>query len=317
MGMAVTIDRSSVRVTPRFTDAVPAIRLGRNGVLSHCTKNANLVAADDLSARTTFGNAMTWTGRVTVTGDETEIRTKWTFGFVQLCDEFVNESVFGGRISGEGSMRANYKLGHTANPAIDADAKTSTLPFSDSVVNIKKKPGTASAFEVVCDDGDNPTAIEVLTATNRRTHSPNFLFSARRDDGFVTVFAAKEEAPDGATFHFFAHFTWHLLWHAELRWTSALSPPRLLVRDARLDHGSVTMGGPTDQRFTALLANPVGPTINDQDDQAHLDAWDGRREPVLQQLQGRLPEIPSDFFTLRPPQAPGPDPFVDPPGLKP
>jgi len=294
------IDKSSVQLTITFPGAKADVFIGTKAVLLHCTVGANTAVADNPGhGHPTLSDAIHYKGQVRATGDQTELVTKWKFAFLQFSDTIADEGIYGGRMPNEGSMRVNYKLGFGTNPCLDALSTEDSFPFVNSIVNVKPvSPPLPNTFNVTCEASDNPSGLENLVETNLKTNAPNHIFSLRRDEGLIMVFIAKD--PAGKIIPL-AHFTSHVIWHTEFRWTSPATRPVAIRKNLRLDVGPAILGPPTDPRFTSLLANPRGPTANDQDVQAHISAWDQRREPVLTQFPNRLQEIPDNFF---PPNTP-------------
>ena len=290
------IDKNSAQLTVSSAGAKADVFVGTEAALIHCTVGANTAIADNRGhGKPTFGNAFKWTGQVRAQGDHTELVTNWKFSFLEFSDTIVYESIYGGRMPNEGSMRVNYLRGFGTNPCLDALSRNDSFPFLDAIVNIKpiRLPSTPNTFDVICEAGDNPSGLENLIETNMITNAPNHLFSIRRDEGLFIVFVAR--GPGGRILPL-AHFTAHVIWHIEFLWTSPATRPVAVRKNLRMDIGRSVLGPPNDPRLTSLLTNPRGPTANDQDAQANIAAWIQRREPILMQFRNRLQEIPNNFF---------------------
>jgi Domain of unknown function (DUF4157) len=302
---AVKLDTSSLKLEITKPGAVAAVHVGAKAALLHCTLGVNKGVADAPAPgrKVTLGNAILYKAALTAEGDFTELVTDFTFKFLQFSDVIVQEYLYAGRLNHEGSLRVNLKLGYTAIPCLDADENGADMPFIATNVSIKPRPGAAGVFDIVCEGGDNPHDMPMLSQINNRTKAPNFLFSARRDEGMIVVLQVTDKA--GAVTRL-AHNSWHVIWHSEFDWKSPAEKPVAQAKDARIDVGQSVLGAPTDSRLAGLLANPRGPTANEQDAQANIEAFTNFKDPVIKQLSQHEPEIPQGWMGVRPATSPGP-----------
>jgi hypothetical protein len=163
-------------------------------------------------------------------------------------------------------------------------------------------PGTATitankGFLVAYKLGDHRNNPFPLRQTNGVTHSPNVLHTARRDDGFVAYFVARER---GTTVHHLARIGWHIIWHGILGWTTPTAKPTVAMVTSRIDISQPTTDAVDNTAFpksAAIAKNPQRPTCNEQDGTA-LDRGygSGAREPVRVESTARTGNLPSGFF---------------------
>jgi hypothetical protein len=302
--MTVSVDTAAATMSIASAGFKPDVHIGTQMILLHCTKGANLAVADTgAHGKMSFGDAITFTGNVSLLADaasradEVAARTDWTFGFVQFCNVLVTELIYGGRLPTDGAIRVDLKRGYTTNPSLDwGGGSSATSPINLASQSFVKTGNARAPFKVTVKDGDNIALNADLILDNRTNGSPNYLFSARRDLGFVTALVARDP---GGKLQFLCFREWHVIWHAELRWTSGTPPTATrIIRHLAADiDQTTTMGPPTRDAWQPLVANPAPPTANDLLDEAVKDALDRRRQPIIVQTRERLPEIPSDFFT--------------------
>jgi uncharacterized protein DUF4157 len=301
----VSIDRSSVKMAAvKGAAALADAYVGTAVLLLHCTEKVNTRAADGIEERVDkFGDMITFEGDFSILADpksrtdEMDVYTRWRFGFLQISNTMVNECVYAGRMPNEGSIRMDLKLGFGTNPCLDTGGPEA-MPLTGGlrdIADVKKTGSPRTPFRIHCHGGDNPSSPVDYIIENRRVPAPNYLFSARRDEGFLTVLTAIE--PGGAR-HYLASIPWHVIWHCELRWTlpAGRPVPYVVMKDRRIDVGPVTLGPPTDPAMQPILTNPGPPTANDQDVAAYQHAAVDRRYPLLRQFIVRPADLPSDFF---------------------
>jgi hypothetical protein len=304
---AVVVNRASAKLRRVLDDRAKAdAYAGRDSLLLHCTANANLEVADGHAGRKSLGHMITFNGEVSVSiqpgsrQDEMELFSRWRFGFMQVSNTMVDEYIYAGRYNADGSIIFNLRPALVPNPAIDADGVD--LPFStvsNPVIKPIRKPGIPlSHFVVTCEGGDNPSVPVEYNFTNEGTHAPNFLFSARHDEDFLTVFTAIDPA---GTRTFLASVQWHLIWHAELRWktTGGTPAPVVIMKTQRIDPGPVQAGVEgADQVLTDVLGSPIAGmrTINDIDRDATNRAFVNNESPLRQRFPERPENLPWTFF---------------------
>lgn len=302
--MAVQLDLSSVQltVTPSRGNAT-FVHTGTARALFFCKAGGiNLKAADaDAPAgmKKILSHAISWKGRVSLSGDPksgpdlAELRTKWKFGFLQVSNTMVEQSIYAGRIDTEGSMIADKKPAYAPNPCIDSG---DVFPFTGDPADAVVVPGGTgkASFIVTAEDGDHPNYMLPYERENRASSARNFLFSGRRDEGFTTVFTAIDPAGKKT---FLAHFNWHVVWDSRFRWKSGTAVPTKAPITLRMDVGPSTLGPPTDAAILAVCTNPALPSANDMDRDGEIAIWDQRKIPLLTQNKSRPADLPPDFFT--------------------
>lgn len=301
--MALSFDQTTANLTATAPGARASVHIGTELALVHCTRNANLAIADSATGgRGDKGPMIDFKGRVFFPGDPsnsanmTEI-SKWDFGIIQVADVMILEARYAGRMAGEGEVTLNLKAGFRANPSWDADEDEPDMIFEPGHLTVTKVFGPKPGFQVELKPGDHPTSLFPLKVINNITSSPNFLFSVRRDEGFITYFVAKDPA---GKIHHLARIGWHVVWHANCRWTSPGSKPVATMLASRIDIGQPATDPPSNTAFPAMWAvaqNPQRPTTNECNGEAADKALaEQPQPPVHVALKDRKVDVPADFF---------------------
>ena len=300
--MTLRLDASSATMTVDVAGSASAIHVGRQLVLLHGTRNANLRSADTVTGgKTSNGPSISITGKVFMQADATDFDVgDWQFGMIQVSNLMVYEFVYAGRLASEGSVTINLKSGFTKPLSLDAEVATgSTIDdsiFDSTNLTATRVTSPQVGFQIEYLFNDHPATLVPQRFENRTAHAPNFIFSARRDEGFVTYFVARENST--ATVQFLSRVGWHAIWHGEFTWSAAKMKPTVIMKDSRLDLGQVLLGAPaaTDSHFLIAQAR-VGPTANDQDKKASDDAFIRRDAKVCSQVTTRPSNLPTNFFS--------------------
>jgi hypothetical protein len=201
------------------------IHVGTEHALLHCTTNARRAAADDPAGHPGHtGPMITCTGTVLMSGDpanrqdKVDLTTNWEFGMILVSDLVVYEALYAGRMANEGSIVVNLKSAFGTNPSLDGDGDLPTVDemiFDPSNQVITDQTTGTKGFLVTYKLGDHPNNPFPLRQTNSKVPAPNFLHTARRDEGFIAYFVARgtrlDGAPSGAD-----RLAHHLAWHAGL-----------------------------------------------------------------------------------------------------
>jgi hypothetical protein len=281
--------------------AKPAIHVGKELILLHGTKNANLAAADmSTGGDGTKGPCIVITGNVFLEADAGEFDLgDWQFGIIQVSNVMVYEFIFAGRTSTEGSVTVNLKSGFTKNPSLDAEPHSGgsidESIFDANNLTMKRVTKPKTGFQISVTSNDHPAKLMEKRFQNRRTNSPNFIFSARRDEGFTTFFVAREN--ERAPVQFLSRVDWHIIWHGTFKWSAAKVEPTVTMKDARLDVGPVRSDAPDAGSTDFQIAKArVGPTSNEQDNKATDDAFVRRLTTVCTQSETLPKDLPSDFY---------------------
>lgn len=145
--------------------------------------------------------------------------------------------------------------------------------------------------------GDHPNNPFPLRQTNAVAHSPNFLHTARRDEGFIAYFVAVE---GGRTVHHLARIGWHVIWHGTLGWTSPTTKPTASMVTSRIDIGQPTTDAVDNTAFprsAAIAKNPQRPTCNEQDGTAFDRGYGPTASASVRAESTTRPgNLPSSFF---------------------
>ncbi len=295
--MAIKLDTSTATMTVDLQGSKSAIHVGKHLALLHGTKNAILTSADQpLGGNTHKGPSITIKGSVFLDATAGELDTgDWQFGILQVSTLAVYEFVYAGRMPNEGSSTVNLKSGYTKNPSIDADAPIADDVFDPGGVTISATTTPRTGFNAEFRFTDHPATLVPLKFQNQKTSSPNYLYSARRDEGFVAYFVARQN--ENAPIQFLSRVGWHAIWHGTFKWTSAASKPTVTMKDAKMYSSTVLLGAPaaTDKEFQTAKAGK-GPTTNKQDTTASEDAFVNRKSTVYTESSDRPTGLPDDFF---------------------
>jgi hypothetical protein len=297
--MAVKIDASTAMITMDKTGAKCAIKVGKELVLLHGTQNADLTAADNTAGGKMKGPFMNLTGTVFMDADASDkIIGDWEFGFIQVSTMAVYEFIYAGRMPNEGSLTVNLKAGFKTNPSLDVDPDPGVTIDEDifDAASVSATPTTTprTGFDVTCTFGDHPNTFVPKKFENKTTSSQNFLFSARRDEGFVSYFVGRPNSKSPV--QFLSRVGWHCIWHGTFKWANG--KPTCTMKDSRIDPGTVLLGAPSnasDPDFLIAKAR-VGPTSNSQESTAVDDATIRRIAPVLKESTDRPTDLPDDFY---------------------
>jgi hypothetical protein len=301
--MALAFDPASASITAKAAGAKAGIHIGTQLALLHCTVNANLNVADiETGGRGDKGPMINFTARVFFPTDpnsganKIEI-SKWDFGIIQVSDVQVFQARYAGRRESEGEVTLNLKAGFRANPSLDADEDLPDMIFEPRLLTVTPVFAPKPGFQVEFKPGDNPNNLFPLKIINKATDSPNFLFSARRDEGFITYFVARD--PAGKTHHL-ARIGWHIVWHGTCRWTSPSAKPTAMLLASRIDIGESVNDDPANTAFPAMFAvakNPQRPTTNECHNEAADKALaENPVPPVHVALKARRSDVPVNFF---------------------
>lgn len=297
--MALALDKSSATISVDTTGAKTAIEVGTDNALLHCTRNvrANLVNSPGFPDPTN-GPAIRLTGKVFIAGnpasgaDRLDI-TKFQVALVQVATVIVYEMRYAGRMKNEGSMTANLQVGFKPNPCFDGKTTSLDDAFANAINTVTQVQGPKPGFLISSIHNDSPFTHVTLRLENRMVPAPNFLFSARRDEGFVTYLVVR--GPDGTT-QFLSHIGWHIIWHGEFQWKTPGEKPTVVMKTSTFDTGQVRLGEPVpaDASFN-MAKQPTGSTANELDRLAHKGLAD-RNVAILTQLTIRPPDLPGTFF---------------------
>lgn len=305
--MAVALVASSATISASKGGSRTDIHVGTEHALLHCTTNARRAAADDPAGHPGHtGPMITCTGTVLFSGDpanrqdKVDLMTNWEFGMILVSDLVVYEAQYAGRMANEGSIVVNLKAAFGTNPSLDGDGDLPTVDemiFDPSNQVITNQTTGTRGFLVTYKFGDHPNNPFPLRQTNTKTHSPNFLHTARRDEGFIAFFVARER---GTTVHHLARIGWHVIWHGTLGWTSPTTKPTVAMVTSRIDIGQPTTDSIDNTAFprsTAVAKNPQRPTCNEQDGTAFDRGYGPTASaPVRTESEARPGNLPSSFF---------------------
>lgn len=298
--MALSIDKSSATIAVDKAGAKTAIEVGNEFALLHCTRNVRVSQVNSPGQPDpTNGGAIRLTGKVLIAGNPASnedrlAMSNFKFALVQVSTVLVYELRYAGRMANEGSMVVNLKNGFNPNPCFDGKALGLDAAFNSSVNTVTPVQGPKPGFQVSSVHDDSPFTYAPLRFENARMRAPNFLYSVRRDEGFVTYFLVKE--PDG-TVHFVSHIGWHIIWHHELQWKAAAEKPKVAQKASGFDSGVPVLGEPkvADASLTMAKA-PSGQTANQLDRAAFKSGMVERNSSILTQSDARPGDLPSVFF---------------------
>lgn len=305
--MVVAIAPGTATITANKGGSRTDIHVGTEHALLHCTTNARRAAADDPAGHPGHtGPMITCTGTVLMSGDpanrqdKVDLTTNWEFGMILVSDIVVYEALYAGRMANEGSIAVNLKSAFGTNPSLDGDGDLPTVDemiFDPSNQVITDQTTGTRGFLVTYKLGDHPNNPFPLRQTNSKVPAPNFLHTARRDEGFIAYFVARER---GSTVHHLARIGWHIIWHGTLGWTTPTAKPTVSMVTSRIDIGQPTTDAVDNTAFpksAAIAKNPQRPTCNEQDGTAFDRGYGiGAREPVRTESTTRPGNLPSNFF---------------------
>lgn len=305
--MVVAIAPGTATITANKGGSRTDIHVGTEHALLHCTTNARRAAADDPAGHPGHtGPMITCTGTVLMSGDpanrqdKVDLTTNWEFGMILVSDLVVYEAQYAGRMANEGSIVVNLKSAFGTNPSLDGDGDLPTVDemiFDPSNQVITDQTTGTKGFLVTYKLGDHPNNPFPLRQTNSKVPAPNFLHTARRDEGFIAYFVARER---GSTVHHLARIGWHIIWHGTLGWTTPTAKPTVSMVTSRIDIGQPTTDAVDNTAFpksAAIAKNPQRPTCNEQDGTAFDRGYGaGAREPVRTESTTRPGNLPSNFF---------------------
>jgi len=305
--MVIAIAPGSATITANKGGSRTDIHVGTEHALLHCTTKVRRAAADEAAGHPGHtGPMITCTGTVLMSGDpanrqdKVDLMTNWEFGMILVSDLLVYEAQYAGRMANEGSIVVNLKSAFGTNPSLDGDGDLPTVDemiFDPSNQIITDQTTGTKGFLVTYKFGDHPNNPFPLRQTNAVAHSPNFLHTARRDEGFIAYFVARE---GGRTIHHLARIGWHVIWHGTLGWTSPTAKPTASMVTSRIDIGQPTTDAVDNTAFprsAAIAKNPQRPTCNEQDGTA-FDRGYGptATASVRAESTTRPSNLPSGFF---------------------
>lgn len=305
--MVIAIAPGTATITANKGGSRTDIHVGTEHALLHCTTKVRRAAADEAAGHPgDSGPMITCTGTVLMSGDpanrqdKVDLMSNWEFGMILVSDLVVYEAHYAGRMANEGSIVVNLKSAFGTNPSLDGDGDLPTVDemiFDPSHQIIKDQTTGTKGFLVTYTFGDHPNNPFPLRQTNGKAHSPNFLHTARRDEGFIAYFVARER---GTTVHHLARIGWHVIWHGTLGWTAPAAKPTASMVTSRIDIGQPTTDAIDNTAFpksAAIAKNPQRPTCNEQDGTAFDRGYGmGAREPVRVESTARPSNLPSNFF---------------------
>lgn len=298
--MALAIDKSSATITVDKTGVKPAIEVGNDSALLHCTRNvrANMVNTPGQADPTGIPGILL-TGKVLIAGNPASNEDRiaisgWKFAMIQVSTIMVYEFRYCGRMPNEGSMIVDLRAGFNPNPCFDGKTMGLDDAFARASNTVTPVQGPKPGFQVTSAFSDSPFTYVPLRFENARMHAPNFLYSARRDEGFVTYLVVRE--PDGTT-HFASHIGWHIIWHGEFQWTSTTEKPKAVMKTSSAQPGLPQLGEPAAADASFKMAKtPTGQTSNQLDRAAFKAGYVERNSSVLTQSDTRATDLPSVFF---------------------
>ncbi|MCE9532999.1 MAG: hypothetical protein K8T89_18025, partial [Planctomycetes bacterium] len=284
--MAIKLDPTTATMSVDKAGSKSAIHVGRELVLLHGTRNAVLSSADtSAGGKQTNGPSIVMTGKVFMDAAATDFDLgDFQFGMIQVSTVVVYEFVYAGRMSNEGSVKINLKAGFTKNPSLDAETTgggtIDETIFDSANQTFKRVTTPRPGFEVTYKSDDHPSTLVPQKVQNSLTNAPNFISSARRDEGLIAYFVARQSETSPVIF--LSRLGWHGIWHGTFKWSVATNRPTVTLVDSQMQLGSALLGSPpaTDAEFLVAKAR-VGPITNDLDKSASDDAFVNRRSPVF------------------------------------
>lgn len=305
--MPFTLDLASADLKVEPNGSAAAVHLGSKRLLMHCNRNgANLAAADNETDRRGIkqppgGHAIAITGSVFLESQKADFLDieDWQFGMIQVSNLLSYEFEYAGRVREHGFVRNNLRAAFAGNLSLDAEPNTGQSIddhiFSTENLVLTKVLNPKRGFKVQVKFGDHPNNLEPYQFENRRTKAQNFLATARRDEGFVTYFVAREKP--SAPVQFLARVGWKALWHFSFAWKSGADRPLVKLSTVDFSVGEVRKGAPpaSDDHF-AVAQRRTGPTANAQDQAARAKV-EQRVQGVCDQAETWPASVAADFFS--------------------
>jgi len=198
------------------------------------------------------------TGKIRMKLGPGENITGWTAGFVQILRIVTTRARYAGRIFTEGSISARLDGVLPRRVYIDSVDK-GFVPFYRAPVGFNGSDATAEM-------SDHPWTKIPLTLENRKTRVDNFLFEYREEVDFWTILCVRNYTN---ALSYLAHFRWQSKMLVGFIWRNGI-PLASKDQSSFKVLEQFVKGPPTDPELAELIANPIGPTANDETDKV----WD-------------------------------------------
>lgn len=296
--MALVLDKSSATIQVDKAGAKTAVEVGDDFALLHCTRNVRVGLVNTPGFQDpTNGPGIRLTGKVFVAGNPNSGEdklgiTNFEVALIQVANVLVYEMRFAGRQATEGSMTANLRAAFSPNPCFDGKTVSIDDAFTRAINTVTPVQGPKPGFVISSVHDDSPFVYMPLRSENPSVAAPNFLFSARRDEGFVTFLIARQSR---GPVQILSHIGWHIIWHAEFQWKTPTEKPKVFMKTSAFDSGTPVLGEPAAGADLSMAKTPTGKSANELDREA-FQAFGNRNTSVLSQSKTRPTDLPSVFF---------------------
>jgi hypothetical protein len=285
--MALILDAGSAKISIKTTGAAAGVEVGREFIVLHCTKNANVGAGNAAPpGKVNTGSAVEVEGTVFLEANANEFDIgAFEFGMVQISQLSAYQFLYAGRLASEGSVTIDLRLGYTVDQHI----------FNPNNLTADRVTQGRKGFNIKVRFGDHPFNAIPLKFENRVAAAPNFIARTTRREEFVAYFVAREKATTPIII--LARIGWTVSWDAEFTWSAATQTPTKSIKNSQLFTGEPRTGAPNPpDSMSAVAVSRAGPTTNKMDKDATDAAWNQRRDPICKQSKDRPAGIPPNFF---------------------
>jgi hypothetical protein len=249
ISMEANIERSTPNTTIDHVNQRAWLHLNRKaqGLMAHAFRDQSQVDAIAITGKT---------GWMTLDGKDD--LSQFEFHFIQLAKNNVDQTMYAGFRSSEGSVELNLAIPpawpakYTKRFCLDSEA--TDMPFSDPrrPDEVLKMPGKALA-SVTVSTYDHPTSTFPLHVRNRKTNADNYLLRAIRDNEFLTAFVIRNTAKQ---ISILAHLTWHVVWKFNYRWKDGECLGGWSLSGTTFTAERAVKGPPTDASLAAMITKP-------------------------------------------------------------
>jgi hypothetical protein len=321
--MTITVLDSTADMTASYTNTRASLDYVQRGsddftrmAVLHLSRNKGPVLRGQIT-NPSQASAIRLTGTVIVQADLKDsiddIKAAWSFHFIQLFYDKIEQAQYAGRAAADGSIWLNFAgpqhfRGYTSF-LIDSDpANPDAMPYADIWRGFEKvnTPHTGLWKATVINDdhphADRPLVLENPKAGGRR----NYLFSVARQYNVVTTLVAVD-LNTGAV-RPLVHMDWESWYTARLPWRAGqagsieVGVPQEV--QSQFVVGNATKGAPGERGLAEMIVNAGSAGANDMYNAAIGDAFrgvmqSGRNGSDVEISARWTPSVPTDHFSAR------------------
>ena len=316
---AITVLDATASMTVGYTNTRPGLDYVQRGAsdfsrmaVLHLSRNKGPVVRGQIESPTQ-ASAIRITGTVMLQADakatEADIKAAWSFRFIQLFYDKIEQASYAGRAKADGSIWLNlagpqHFRGY-ASYLIDSDPDDSDkMPYADIWVGLERGAPHTGLWQAKVINDDHPHADRPLVLQNSAAGGKrNYLYRVARQYHVLTALVAVDR--NTGVIRPLAHVEWDSWYTARLPWRAnsgggvEVGIPQEV--QSQFSVGQVTQGAPADKDAADMIRNASSAAAGDMYNAAIKDAFravilTGRKGSDVDISAQWTPSVPADHF---------------------